>query len=170
MFRMLSVLVLISTAVFLTSCGKKAKEEAASRAIEKAIEKQTGGKAKVDLSKGKVTIKDKEGELTMAQGGGADLPEGFPKDVLAYKGAQVMLAVKQANSMSVVLETKDDLKTVEEAYKTSMKAQGWEEETAMTMPEGVMHHYKKANRKASVTINKDPGKSRITLIVESEKE
>jgi len=170
MFRMLSVVVLSLTAVFLANCGKKADEKAASRAIEKAIAKQTGGKAKVDLSKGEISIKSKEGEMTMAQGGGVELPPDFPKDVLAYKGSQVTLTAKQTDGMSVVLETTDDSKTVESAYKSGMKALGWAEEMTMAVPEGVMYHYKKGSRTAMVTINKDPKKTRITLIVQLEKE
>jgi len=166
MARTLSILVLIASVCVLTNCGKKAEE----RAIEKRIEKQSGGKVKADLSKGQITIKDKEGETVIAQGGGAKVPDGFPKDVLVYKNAAVTASVKQKNMFMLSLAAKDDMNKIAEAYKSSMKSQGWEEGMVMNMPDAVALQYKKGKRNASISINKEGDKAAIVLHVETEEE
>jgi hypothetical protein len=166
------VLVLIGTVLVFTNCGKKAKDKAIEKAVEKAIEKQSGGKAKVDLSKGQVTIKDEKGQMTMTQGGGAQLPDGFPKDVLVYAGASITVSAKQPNAFMLVLTSKDDKKKVAETYKSTLKSQGWEEATAMDMGDVTTMEYKKEKEKRTLVISiaKSDNQTQITLNVETEKQ
>lgn len=164
MIKTLAALLLIASVALTASCRKKADE----RAIEKAIEKQSGGKVKADISKGQVTFKSKEGEMTITSGGGAKVPEGFPKDVLVYRGAEVLMSAKERDSFTVMLTTGDNSETVAEAYKKAMKSEGWEEETSLQTPQGVGLTYKKEKRIAIVNITKDDKKTQISLHVSTE--
>jgi len=172
MVKVVSVLVLCLAVAVVAGCRKKSQEQAMNKAIEKAIEKQSGGKAKVDLSKGQMTFKDKEGQVTVSQGGGAQLPDGFPKDVLIHKGAAITIASKQPNVFSVVLTSKDDKSKIVDAYKSSLKSQGWEEASSMDMGDVTTFEYKKEkeNRTLVVNVTKESDKTQITLIVETRKE
>jgi len=155
------------SAVLVAGCGGK---KAAEKAAERAIEKQSGGKVKADISKGKVTIKDEKGATTFAAEGGAELPDGFPKDVLVYKGAVIVMSSKQQNTFTLMLHTKDDAKQIAEAYKTSMKSQGWEEKNMINIEGNVTIQYakEKEKRQATVSVSKSDDQAQITLIVEKE--
>jgi hypothetical protein len=173
MFKPLSVFVLIASVIVATNCGgKKAQERAVQKAIEDSIKKQSGGKAKVDLSKGQITIKDKQGEMTMTQGGGAQLPDGFPNDVPVYPGAAITMSAKQPKAFMVMLTSKDDKKKVADTYKSTLKAQGWEEGSSMDMGDVTSLEYKKEKEKRTLVIgiSKDNAGSRITLNVEKQAE
>ncbi len=153
------------------SCGG---EKATERAIERQIEKASGGKAKVDLSKDKMTIKTKEGEMAISQSGAVDIPADFPKDVLVYKGAVVKMVFKQDKGVSMLLETADDVKKVAQAYQADMKANGWQEVGSMPMADGATLNYEKGkdNEKRNVIVGigrgDDEGKTHITLTVAAE--
>ena len=168
MSKVLSVLLMIVAAVAFTSCGKKAAEKAQERALEKAIEKQSGGKVKADLSKGQFTIKDKSGETSVAGEGGAQINPDFPKDILIYKGASAIASFKQGQSFTLMLKTTDDMKTVADAYKASMKAQGWKEESDMSMGDVTSLGYSKEKRKAVVSVSKDNKATQISIVTETE--
>jgi len=170
MSKMSFLCIMIAAAFLATACGKKAEERRAERAVEKAIAKETGGKVKADLSKDKVQIKTEKGEVTITEAGGAEVPEGFPKDVLVYRGASVMMSAKEQNTLMVWLESKDDLKKVVETYKENMKSQGWEEKSAMSLPAQVSLQYEKDKRTVSISVTKEDDKSRIQIVVVTEEE
>jgi len=158
--------VLAVSALLVASCGKKVEEKAAERRLEKAIEKESGGKVKADISREKVEIKTEKGEMTITGAGGAEVPDGFPKDVHIYKDATVVMSAREQNTYSLVLQTNDDLKKVSETYKKEMTAQGWEEEAAINMGGMVMLQYKKAERAAAVSIATQDDKTQVTLSVQ----
>jgi len=161
----LAVSLVLVTALAFVGCGKKAQE----RAAEKMIEKQSGGKVKADLSKGQFTIKDKEGRATFSQGGGAEVPEGFPKDVLVYKGSQIVMSSKQKKNFTLMLTTKADPKTVADAYKAAMKSQGWDESNMVNIEGTISIQYQKEKEKrtTAVSISKSGDQTQITLIAET---
>jgi len=139
--------------------------------VEMTLPKGTGhGKSGVGESVPEATwhIKGKEGAATISAGGAAKIPATFPKDVPLYKGAQVLLVMEQPQATMVHLRTKDDAKTVSDAYAAALKAVGWEEETTMTMPQGTMRSLKKGNRTLSVTVIGDKGVTTIQLVVPKE--
>lgn len=168
MLKRLSVFILMAAVVLLAGCGKRAEEKAAEKALEEAIEAKTGGKVEADISKEKIQIKSEEGEMTIAEKGGAEIPEGFPADVPIYKDAKVLMSLKEKNSFVLSLESKDDVKQVVESYKSKMKAQNWDEKTVLNLGEGVMLQYVKDNRSVSITISKADEKTQISLTVSSE--
>ncbi|MHB8111639.1 MAG: hypothetical protein ACYDHW_16575, partial [Syntrophorhabdaceae bacterium] len=80
---LVAVLVLAIPFVFI-GCGKSSEE----KAIEKFVEKKSGGKVKYDSSEGKITVK--EGNTTVTSGGNVQIPAAFPKDVPIYPHTLVL--------------------------------------------------------------------------------
>ncbi len=113
-------------------------------------------------------VKSKEGDATVTMGAGAKIPATFPKDVPLYPGAQVFMVTDQPQGVLVHLRTKDDAKKVSDAYAAALKAQGWEEETAMTMATGIMRSLKKGGRTLSVLVMGAEGVTTIQLVVPKE--
>ena len=114
-------------------------------------------------------MKSKEGEATVSMGAGAKIPATFPKDVPLYQGAQVVLVTDQPQATVVHLRTKDDAKTVGDAYGTALKAQGWEEEIAAALATGTMRSLKKGDRSLSVVVMGAGDMTTIQLAVIKEK-
>jgi len=160
--RRLVVCGVTAVALVLAGCGQESQE----RAAEKAIEKSTGGKVKADLSEGKVAVKTDDAETVITPEGGGRVPEGFPADVPLYKGASVVAATKLKTGFFVILQSSDDAKRVADTCKAEMKAKGWEEETAVNVPQGTVVSYKKAGHTVVATIAAADGKTQIQLAIE----
>ena len=141
-------------------CGKKAEE----KVIEKIIEKESGGKADVDISDESISIKTEDGEATLHAGENVKLPADFPKDILVYKGADVKMTMEVPQGKSVTFLTKDDVSKVAEAYKKEMAGKGWKKEMAMDMGEQTSLIFKKDERMAQIMIGKEDDKTMINII------
>jgi hypothetical protein len=150
--------------VALAGCGRKAQE----KRIEKAIEKETGGKAHVDLSEESINIKTEDGELNISGGKAAKIPDDFPSDIHVYKGAKVVSTVQAPDGMTVSLLSKDTPKNIADAYKTTMTAEGWTLETSMNMGAQQMLMFAKDDRAATVTIGQTDDGTMIGLILVKE--
>jgi hypothetical protein len=150
--------------ILLLSCGQSAEEAA----VEKAIEKESGGKAKADISKDKMVIKTEEGQMTIDASGGAEIPADFPEDVFVYKGAAVIMSMSQPDGFVLSLSTADGVDKVKAAYGESMASNGWKEETNFQMGAQSMISYKKGGRIASVMLVEDQGKTNINLTVNAQ--
>jgi len=151
-------------ALLLIGCGQESQE----RQAEKIIERESGGKVKADISKGKMTLKDAEGhEHTVSMGAAVEVPEGFPKDVLVYKGATPLTAMKGDNGYHLTLRTKDEPKKVADAYTSALKAQGWELEQTMAMPQGTMLHFKKGERTAAVVVTRSDDETMVQVTTQT---
>jgi len=151
----------------VVGCGKKLSQRITEKAMEKAIEKDNGGKAHVDLSKGKMTIKTDKGEFAMAGDDekGVNLPKDFPSDVYVYDGAKIMMAMSSPDGHNVSMTVKGDRAKVLDTYKQKMTANGWKQETAMDMPNGGMLIYTNGNRTEQVMVTQDEGDSDTTVIL-----
>ena len=157
----LAVLILAS---FVAGCGKSAEE----KAIEKFVEKQSGGKVKVDMSQGKVTVKD--GDATITSGGNVQVPASFPKDVPVYPNTQILNAMTSGDVVHLTLISKESMEKIAASYKEQMKQQGWKESASFTMGTTVTMAYDKDTRQATVAISKmDKGESGIQLQVSQKK-
>ena len=80
-------MVLVSLAVVLAGC-QRAKEKRAERMMEDSIEKATGKKASVGLSKDKVTIAG-EGTKTEIDSAAAAWPAGIPNEVPRFNQGRI---------------------------------------------------------------------------------
>jgi hypothetical protein len=159
---------LLVMCVVCSGCGKKMSEKAMEKIIEKGMEKD-GVKADVNLGNETMTIKTKDGTMSIASGKSAKVPDSFPKDVLVYAGATVLAAVTVPEGVNLSLETPDSVDKVVSAYKSKMTGDGWSEESTFTAGDQSMMAYKKDNRTASVIIMKSDDKTQITLTVVTEK-
>ena len=168
MFR--TALVVMLAAALIVSLGcRRASESVAEKMVAHAIEKEGGGKADVNLHDGKIDIKTKDGEMSMTAGGGAKIPEDFPKDVLVVKNAKILAAIKVPDGFSLSMESKDSVEKLMDQYTAEMKAQGWTTETTMNMGEQMVTSFAKDKRKAAVMIAKGGEGSQLTITVTQEK-
>jgi hypothetical protein len=167
MIRIVLAIGLALCMVAVTGC-RRASESATEKFVEKMIEKNGGGKANVDINKGKFTVKTKEGEFEASTGEGATLPAKFPKDVMVYKSAKILVAMTNPQGFAVTLQTGDNPDKVAEKYKAEMASQGWKEEATMNMGGQIVLSYSKETRRATVGIGKDDEGAHISLTVTSE--
>lgn len=159
---------LLVMCVVCVGCGKKMSEKAMENLIEKGMEKD-GVKADVNLGDETMTVKTKDGAMSMAGGKSAKAPDNFPKDVHVYAGATVVAAVTVPEGFNLSMETSDSADKVVSAYKSKMTGDGWSEESTFTVGDQSMMAYKKDKRTASVIIMKSDDKTQITLTVVMEK-
>ena len=161
---MILCLALVIVPFFMTGCGKSPEE----KAIEKLVEKGTGGKVSVDMSQGKVTVK--EGNTTITSGGNVQVPSSFPKDVPVYPNTQVLNSMSAGDIVHLTLISKDNMEKIIASYKEQMSKQGWKETASFTMGTTATIAYDKDNRHATVAVSKmEKGESGIQLQVSQKK-
>ena len=164
---------MVAVALLVTvGCGRKpsapageaASEKMAEKLMERAIEKQQGGSADVDITKDGIKVKTSEGEMQVVTGPGAKLPATFPKDIFVYSAAKVMSVINVPDGTSVVLESKDSVSKVADAYRGKMKADGWAEAGSMDAEGQTALAFNKGGRQCHVMVVKaDAGRTEITL-------
>jgi hypothetical protein len=155
---------------FGAGCGRKASQSAGERIAEGLMKAATGGKADVDLSGDKVTVKTKDGEMKFAGSGNLKVPDTFPKDIPLYKDARVAQTYSSGGNMSLALSSSDAAEAILDFYSKEMPSQGWAEETSVRHEKGGMGAYKKEKRQVTVSVN-DTGSDRlIHLLVAAERE
>jgi len=126
-----------------SGCGKVA-EKATEKVTEKAIEDQTGGKAKVDLGNGKVKVKDgsgnsyetdqdgnvkiksDDGSTSFTSGDGTKLPDGWPKDLEPPKGTTIETATATEGALTVSGSLAAPVKDVYDGLKAQLADGGYE--------------------------------------------
>ena len=171
--RLRQLLLLATTLVLVASlpsclCGR-IKERLAEKATEAAIEAVAddgkGGKAKVDLSKGTFTVTDdKGGSLKFAAGGGAKVPETWPKDFPVFAGAKVTMAMDTPNGSTVSFETADPPAKVYGYYASTMPGQGWKINVRTSVDDGgTLMMTKDPKRSATVVVSSAGGKTNVVL-------
>jgi hypothetical protein len=158
------VVLVIFGLVSLTACkGKSASERMAERAIEKA----TGGKAKVDIAGGKIKISDKgeKAELSFAQEWPNDLPGDVPKFTMGKVKAVTKAEEGGKPSWHIILQDVED--GAVEKYTEELKAKGWEIEMSNTAGEGGLIQAKKNNQMLIFGYNKNNKNGTVQVITEA---
>lgn len=153
MSRRILAAAMLAGAFALAQCGGKSEE----------APKEKQAKESVKVSKDKMTIKDGESETEISQAGEAKIPDGFPKDILLYKGAAVLITMKHEDGFMVTLSTGDETKKVAEAYKKALTGEGWTEKASMDMGGNQMLQYAKGERECTVVIGSDKEKTQIQV-------
>jgi hypothetical protein len=156
--------IILAAIVVMFGCGEKGAE----KAIEKAIESNTGGNATVDVDENSLRIQTDEGEMTMTAGDSAKLPADFPKDIFLYKGAVINTAMELPTGFNLMFQTKDDSAKVSEAYLAEMEAKGWSKEMSMDMGGRKMMVFEKDQRMVNVALSTDEEMTHIALTVAKE--
>jgi hypothetical protein len=146
---------------------RKASQTTAEKLAERTMERQSGGKADVNIRDGKISIQTREGEFTAAAGGAAKIPSDFPADVYLLKGAKTVATVKLPEAFSVTLESRESLETIVGKYAEEMKARGWTEEAKFDTGKHVMTAYQKESeaRKVSVAVSKTDKGTHVLVTV-----
>ena len=143
--------LLVSFAVVASFSCRKASESVAKKLAEKAIERASGGKTKVDLGAvGNVDV--------------SALPEA-----LRYPGAKAVakfsMSGEEAKGTSYVFETADPVVSVTAFYKNALA--GWKSSMAMETDKGTVMGYSTADEKQSavITIAADSDKKKTSLSI-----
>lgn len=157
-------LAMLAVPLIIGGCGKSPEE----KAIEKFVEKKSGGKVSVDMSQGKVTVK--EGNATITSGGNVKVPDAFPKDVPVYPDTEILSSVASSDIVHLTLISKDSIEKIVASYKEKMKQGGWKETGSFAIGGNtVTMAYEKDNRNATIAVSQDKGKSAIQLQVAQKK-
>ncbi len=114
MTRHIALVFVALSLVSATGC-KKVKEKVAENAAENVASRTTG--TDVDFSSGGATVRDPKTGSVVQAGAGAQLPDGWPKDVPAYPGGTIMTSVKTPQGLTVSVTTPDSADKVKAFYK-----------------------------------------------------
>jgi len=164
--------VLVCSAVLVSGCGKAKKsisEKIAEKAIEMSMKDADGTSAKVDLSKGSMTIKTKDGETAVFSGEGASIPADFPKDVYIVKGAKIQMSMKTPDGYMLNLQVEQSAAKLAETYEAELKAQGWKQEASFDMGETRSLSYKKDERQVAIVMGKADAATTVMITVTDKK-
>jgi hypothetical protein len=130
----LMIMTIFSLSIFMTGCQK-----AAEKVTEKAIEQSTGGQAKVDLNKDKVTVTTNEGTTTV--GGTNEWPGKMPADVPKFAAGKINSVTESSTAdhgLSYYIGVEGAVLADLEKYKGQLESNGWKIESTTTMSDGYM--------------------------------
>lgn len=157
------VSVLATLAVVLTGCGKAAvTQQATEKALENAIEKESGGQAKVDISNDSYKVETKDGNVEIGQN--VKLPEGFPGDVYVIDG-NIISAFSEPTkeNYTVSIQVDKSLSEMMEIYQEKLKDDGWQITGNMAFGDSSTVIAEKGDRTATVMAGKSDDKTSITI-------
>jgi len=142
------------------------KKTPGERAMEKMIEKASGGKAEVDASGGSLKIKTAEGETQIGalSKWPSDLPEGFPKFEGKLSSAAKMNNDKGATWLINIVEVKEADVT---KYVQALKDAGWSELFTSSADQSMMSQLQKDKMSVMVAFAKDRGELGLSVTVET---
>lgn len=155
--------ILILVLALVWSGCQKANENAAEKSIERALEKATGGKAHVDISKGGLKVQTKDGGTEISSEAGEwpnDLPGFVPKLEGKVKGV-IRSNQNETKNWMIILEDAEADAYAE--YVKSLEAAGWKIEMNAVMDYGSTAQATKDNNSVMITYVKEKGN--VTLNV-----
>jgi hypothetical protein len=156
--------VLALAILALAGCGKSISQRASEKAAEKIIEKQSGGKANVDIDGKNLNIETEQGK--MQAGENVELPADFPADVYVIDGTIKVAISGQVNEgQSVSIETDKNVGEVSNTYLEKLASDGWKITGTMNFGESTSIIAEKDNRTVSVSIARSDNKTTVTVIV-----
>ncbi len=157
-FIYLSLLLLAVVFIF-SGCTKKVAEKTTERAIEKNI----GSQADVDLADNQITVATEQG--TYQGGENLSLPANFPDDIYVLDGkivAAMTLIEKENYSVSIL--TEQSVGEVKSKYESELKASGWTINLQMDYGESAVVSATKADRTVSVSISNNSDGTTVTIV------
>jgi len=151
-------LALVLTA---SGCGEKTLVE---NQMERQLEKNLGGDAKVQVDGENVNIQTEQGSLQVGED--VSLPQDFPSDVYVIDG-QLMSAMKNVvgAGYQVVVKSDKTPKDAQELYETKLKEQGWKITTSMNLGTAAVVSAQKGKRVVSVSLGTEEGKDGLAVII-----
>jgi hypothetical protein len=151
MFKPAMTMVLVFGLIAIGGC-KRAGEKLSEKIMEKAIEKNNGGKADVAIKDGAISVKTAEGEYVGFSGEGAQIPPDFPADVFVPKEAKLLTTVKVPEGFALTLESKQSADQLAAECAAKMKADGWDEQSSLVMAENLLFTYGRKTDKRTASI------------------
>lgn len=188
------ITALVGVPAVFGGCGKVA-EKVQEAVIEHAMESGGNAKVDIDLSKNAMTIKSTEngetatynysddggtmtvssekGNVTIATGKNAKIPENFPKDIPQYPGGELQTVMTNTEDgvSSLEVTTPDALDKVDDWFKEQTAKNGWKQDQAMTMDGDSpmrMMTCTKESRQLMVNIARDGDVTRVNCLVNSQ--
>lgn len=157
---LLRTLLSLGLATLLAACGRGGTE----RAIERAIEEETGENAEVDVrTDGSVKVETEDGTFQT----GNTLPADWPTDVPVYAGATVQYSASVTETgqpgSAAVLMTTDSAAQVASYYKKALKENGWTVESTIEAQGTTIFSATKDDRVVSFMSASAQGATTITL-------
>lgn len=151
--------LLVVVVVFLGGCTKKMAEKTA----EKAIEKNIGSQANMDLNDEQVTIKTEQG--TYQGGENLSLPSNFPDDLYVIDGKIIAaMTITENEGYSVSVLTNKSVAEVKADYEDKLKDNGWKIDMQMDYGVSAMVSASKADRTVTVSISNDSESTTVTIV------
>jgi hypothetical protein len=155
----------IGTIVLLgAGCAQNIAEEA----TERAIERETGGSAEVDIGDNEVSFRDEESGATATWGEDVAIPSDFPADVLVYGNAKVNAVTMSDEDGSegawLTLSTSDSVATVIGWYESELSSTGWTRQGSYSVQGSEMRVYEKAGATITVSAAGEEGLTTVTVI------
>ena len=145
-FWILTLLIVVGLFGLAACKSKSSQDQAAEKAVEKMLEKTSGGKAEVDIQEGKVKIKTEEGESEVSTGEKEwpkDLPESVPQFTMGKVRGVTRSDAQGNKSWNVILEEVEA--GAVEKYTAALKSKEWQIMQTMTTGEGGMTQAMKNN-------------------------
>ncbi|MFA6427356.1 MAG: hypothetical protein WCW16_02835 [Candidatus Magasanikbacteria bacterium] len=162
MFKKTLVFAGVLAFIFTASgCGQKTLVE---NQMERQLEKNLGGDAKVQVDGENVNIQTQQGSLQVGEN--VSLPQDFPSDVYVIDG-QLMSAMKNVAGagFQVVVKSDKSVKDAQELYENKLKEQGWTITASMDLGTASVVSAKKDERVVTVSIGTEEGKKELTVII-----
>jgi len=150
-FTLLLTLLLVS-AVWLSSCGKKETTTGGDTKDQKTEEQKTGEQKK----------ETKSNELGITEG----LPANYPSDVPQPKNSKVLGSLNTSEGTVVTFESTDRPKDVLAGFAGELEKNGFKkDEGEMMSEEGGLALWKKDNREVSIMLAWDRDKNVSSVVI-----
>jgi hypothetical protein len=150
--KLFAMAIVLGLSITLSGCLKSPAEKVSEKIIEKNIEAQTGGKVDIDSDEGKMSFTDENGTTNISTGSDVDLPDGFPKEFIIAKDAKITAASNIGGLQSVVYESDEDKKELNDALITKLTKDGWKKTLEMDADISLMVNFEKGGKRASFMI------------------
>lgn len=172
MKKLLSVgaALLAGSALLGAGCNPVAniQQRVTEKAIEGAINKETGGQAKVDINGDQgVTYRDaKTGDYT-AFGENVKIPDEMPKDFPRYANAKTLAVMVKGDKTEASLSqtTGDSLEKVVKWFEETVKGQGYTLASTMEAGGTKIVTYEKGKVKVTASISADANSKQTTITI-----
>lgn len=156
--------------ITLPGCGKAA-EVAVESATEKAIEKESGGNASVDINTGdgtfSMTTGDGKNDVNMQAGEDLALPDDLPADVpLPDDTTWQLVQTVAGESAGLMLQgsTGTAMKELAESLKSKAEAQGWKLENRVSSTDKMeMLTFSKGEKSLNYTLGTDGDTTSVSV-------
>lgn len=156
--------VLMAAALLFSGCAKMLGN-AMEKAVEKAIEKDSGSKVDISSDDGSVSVKGEDGS-TLQAGENVKWPGNTPADVPELKKASFTLVSSDKENFMIAFE-KTEQGTIENYIADLVKA-GFEETSTFKSDTGIMNTYTKNKLQVGVSYSTDDKTGIITINITKE--